>query len=128
LLLVAGPFLYDQVSKNASTVLQQNIRRAVAVEIAGADEMLTANHIATDALCDKFYTTATPLLRQIGEQYKTTRRRLPIWKKSRQAERKLYFYVAIDRTGKFAFVQFVRKTGMTSASAVGAKRHQIRTL
>ncbi len=33
------------------------------------------------------------------------------------AEGKLYLYVAIDRTGKFAFVQLVRKTGRTSASA-----------
>jgi Integrase core domain len=33
------------------------------------------------------------------------------------AEGKLYFYVAIDRTSKFAFVQLVRKTGRTSASA-----------
>src|ERR1700745_1102015 len=33
------------------------------------------------------------------------------------AEGKLYLYVAIDRTSKFAFVQLVRKTGRTSASA-----------
>lgn len=33
------------------------------------------------------------------------------------AEGKLYLYVAIDRTSKFAFVQLVRKTGSTSASA-----------
>src|SRR5436853_4899283 len=33
------------------------------------------------------------------------------------AEGKLYLYVAIDRTSKFAFVQVVRKTGGTSASA-----------
>jgi hypothetical protein len=33
------------------------------------------------------------------------------------AEGKLYLYVAIDRTSKFAFVQVVRKTGRTSASA-----------
>jgi transposase-like protein len=33
------------------------------------------------------------------------------------AEGKLYLYVAIDRTSKFAFVQLVRKTGKTSASA-----------
>jgi transposase InsO family protein len=32
------------------------------------------------------------------------------------AEGKLYLYVAIDRTSKFAFVQVVRKTGRTSAS------------
>src|ERR1700684_366056 len=32
------------------------------------------------------------------------------------AEGKLYLYVAIDRTSKFAFVQLVRKTGRTSAS------------
>jgi transposase InsO family protein len=32
------------------------------------------------------------------------------------AEGKLYLYVAIDRTSKFAFVQIVRKTGRTSAS------------
>src|SRR5208282_2845991 len=35
----------------------------------------------------------------------------------RTAEGKLYLYVAIDRTSKFAFVQVVRKTGRTSASA-----------
>jgi transposase-like protein len=33
------------------------------------------------------------------------------------AEGKLYLYVAVDRTSKFAFVQVVRKTGRTSASA-----------
>ncbi len=33
------------------------------------------------------------------------------------AEGKLYLYVAIDRTSKFAFVQVVRKTGRSSASA-----------
>lgn len=33
------------------------------------------------------------------------------------AEGKLYLYVAIDRTSKFAFVQVVRKTGRTSAAA-----------
>ena len=33
------------------------------------------------------------------------------------AEGKLYLYVAIDRTSKFAFTQLVRKTGRTSASA-----------
>lgn len=33
------------------------------------------------------------------------------------AEGKLYLYVAIDRTNKFAFVQLVKKTGRTSASA-----------
>jgi len=33
------------------------------------------------------------------------------------AEGKLYLYVAIDRTSKFAFMQLVRKTGRTSASA-----------
>ena len=33
------------------------------------------------------------------------------------AEGKLYLYVAIDRTSKFAFVQVVMKTGRTSASA-----------
>ena len=33
------------------------------------------------------------------------------------AEGKLYLYVAIDRTSKIAFVQVVRKTGRTSASA-----------
>ena len=32
------------------------------------------------------------------------------------AEGKLYLYVAIDRTSKFAFVQLVRKTGRSSAS------------
>jgi len=35
----------------------------------------------------------------------------------RTAEGKLYLYVAIDRTGKFAFVQPVTRTGRTSASA-----------
>ncbi len=33
------------------------------------------------------------------------------------AEGKLYLYVATDRTSKFAFVQLVKKTGRTSASA-----------
>lgn len=33
------------------------------------------------------------------------------------AEGNLYLYVAIDRTSKFAFVQLVRKTRRTSASA-----------
>jgi len=33
------------------------------------------------------------------------------------AEGKLYLYVAIDRTSKFAVVQLVKKTGRTSASA-----------
>ena len=33
------------------------------------------------------------------------------------AEGKLYLYVAIDRTSKFTVVQFVKKTGRTSASA-----------
>jgi transposase InsO family protein len=33
------------------------------------------------------------------------------------AEGKLYLYVAIDRTSKFAFVQLVKKTGRTSAPA-----------
>ena len=33
------------------------------------------------------------------------------------AEGKLYLYVAIDRTSKFAFVQLVKKTGRSSASA-----------
>jgi transposase InsO family protein len=35
----------------------------------------------------------------------------------RTAEGKLYLYVAIDRTSKFAFVQLVKKTDRTSASA-----------
>src|ERR1022692_2835190 len=35
----------------------------------------------------------------------------------RTAEGKLYLYVAIDRTSKFAFVQLVTSTGRTSASA-----------
>src|SRR5881398_2315207 len=35
----------------------------------------------------------------------------------RTEEGKLYLFVAIDRTSKFAFVQVVRKTGRTSASA-----------
>src|SRR6266851_2620125 len=35
----------------------------------------------------------------------------------RTAEGRLYLYVAIDRTSKFAFVQLVKKTGRTSASA-----------
>src|SRR6202795_4310779 len=33
------------------------------------------------------------------------------------AEGKLYLYVGIDRTSKFTFVQLVKKTGRTSASA-----------
>jgi transposase InsO family protein len=33
------------------------------------------------------------------------------------AEGKLYLYVAIDRTSKFAFVKLVKKTGRSSASA-----------
>lgn len=33
------------------------------------------------------------------------------------AEGKLYLYVGIHRTSKFAFVQMTRKTGRTSASA-----------
>jgi len=37
--------------------------------------------------------------------------------KVQTAEGKLYLYVAIDRTSKFAFVQLVSKTGRTSASA-----------
>jgi len=32
------------------------------------------------------------------------------------AEGKLYLYLAISRTSKFAFVQLVKKTGRTSAS------------
>ncbi len=35
----------------------------------------------------------------------------------RAAEGKLYFYAAIDRTPKFAFVQFFGKTGRNSALA-----------
>jgi transposase InsO family protein len=35
----------------------------------------------------------------------------------RTAEGKLYLYVAIDRTSKFAFVQLVKQTGRASASA-----------
>ena len=35
----------------------------------------------------------------------------------RTAEGKLYLYVAIDRTSKFAFVQLVTRTGRKSASA-----------
>ncbi|SCB51987.1 hypothetical protein GA0061099_102423 [Bradyrhizobium yuanmingense] len=35
----------------------------------------------------------------------------------RTAKGKLYLYVAIDRTSKFAFVQLARKTGRTSAAA-----------
>jgi transposase len=37
--------------------------------------------------------------------------------KLQTAEGKLYLYVAIDRTSKFAFVQLVKKTGRSSASA-----------
>ena len=49
------------------------------------------------------------------------------------AEGKLYLYVAIDRTGKFAFVQLVKKTGRTSASAflealIGAVPYKIHTV
>src|ERR1700730_15882432 len=51
------------------------------------------------------------------------------------AEGKLYLYVAIDRTSKFAFVQLVKKTGRTSASvflealiaAVPCKIHTVLT-
>jgi hypothetical protein len=35
----------------------------------------------------------------------------------RTAEGKLYLYVAIDRTSKFAFIQLARRIGRTSASA-----------
>ena len=42
------------------------------------------------------------------------------------AEGKLYLYVAIDRTSKFAVVQLVRKTGRTSAAAFLA--HVIETI
>jgi transposase-like protein len=49
------------------------------------------------------------------------------------AEGKLYLYVAIDRTSKFAFVQLVKKTGRTSASAflmavIEAVPYKIRTV
>jgi transposase InsO family protein len=49
------------------------------------------------------------------------------------AEGKLYLYVAIDRTSKFAFVQLVKKTGRTSASAflealIAAAPYKIRTV
>src|SRR6202035_4114981 len=49
------------------------------------------------------------------------------------AEGKLYLYVAIDRTSKFAFVQLVKKTGRTSASAflealIAAVPYQIHTV
>ena len=49
------------------------------------------------------------------------------------AEGKLYLYVAIDRTSKFAFVQLVKKTGRTSASAflealIGAVPYKIHTV
>jgi transposase InsO family protein len=49
------------------------------------------------------------------------------------AEGKLYLYVAIDRTSKFAFVQLVKKTGRTSASAflmavIKAVPYKIRTV
>ncbi len=37
--------------------------------------------------------------------------------KVQTAEGKLYLYVAIDRTRKFAFVQLVKKTGRSPASA-----------
>jgi len=48
------------------------------------------------------------------------------------AEGKLYLYVAIDRTSKFAFVQLVKKTGRTSAletliAAVPYKIHTVLT-
>jgi transposase InsO family protein len=51
----------------------------------------------------------------------------------RTAEGKLYLYVAIDRTSKFAFVQLVKKTGRTSASAflealIKAVPYKIRTV
>jgi transposase InsO family protein len=49
------------------------------------------------------------------------------------AEGKLYLYVAIDRTSKFAFVQLVKKTGGASASAFliamfEAVPHKIQTI
>ncbi len=49
------------------------------------------------------------------------------------AEGKLYLYVAIDRTSKFAFVQLVKKTGRTSASMflgalIAAVPYQIHTV
>jgi transposase InsO family protein len=49
------------------------------------------------------------------------------------AEGTLYLYVAIDRTSKFAFVQLVKKTGRTSASAflmavIKAVPYKIRTV
>ncbi len=44
------------------------------------------------------------------------------------AEGKLYLYVAIDRTSKFAFVQLVKKTGRTSASTFFGKPHRGCTL
>ena len=46
----------------------------------------------------------------------------------RTAEGKLYLYVAIDRTSKFAFVQLVKKTGRTSASAFLTALDQSRSL
>ncbi|ASG23207.1 IS481 family transposase [Nitrospirillum viridazoti] len=51
----------------------------------------------------------------------------------RTAEGKLYLYVAIDRTSKFAFVQIARKTGRSSASAflvalIGAVPYTIHTV
>jgi hypothetical protein len=80
-----------------------------------------------DALWDKFC-TATPRHQAIAER----RRDKPAKKKFKTyligfshidiaevqtAEGKLYIYVAIDRTSKFAFVQLVKKTGRTSTSA-----------
>lgn len=51
----------------------------------------------------------------------------------RTAGGKLYLYVAVDRTSKFAFVQLVTKTGRTSASAflvaqIEAVPHKIHTV
>src|ERR1700726_4518111 len=51
----------------------------------------------------------------------------------RTAEGKLYLYVAIDRTSKFAFVQLVKTTGRTSASAflealIAAVHYKIHTV
>ena len=49
------------------------------------------------------------------------------------AEGKLYLYVAIDRTRNFAFVQLVKRTGRSSASAflmalIKAVSYKIRTV
>src|SRR5271154_4551520 len=56
-------------------------------------------------------------LRALGKRYGINQKTVAKWKRRETVEGKLYLYVAIDRTSKFAFVQLVKKTGRTSASA-----------